>query len=166
MQYVADNIDHNTGTLDGNNTFHGMGMIATITPGTKQARNLPRRTVKPGEISSAGKVQIQPLTYPRLQHLTLKYKDLVIKEVIDPTANLEILWKCSLLFGVTRPSWSGMMQTAHKGEHKGQSSILFLPIIDMNPSDVTCISSTLKYVSDHAKRHNDLKPTFKFDQPL
>ena len=27
-QFCADNIDHNVCTLDGNNTFHGMGMIA------------------------------------------------------------------------------------------------------------------------------------------
>lgn len=27
-QFVADNTDHNVRTLDGNNTFHGMGIIA------------------------------------------------------------------------------------------------------------------------------------------
>ena len=31
----VDNVDHNLRTLDGNDTFHGMGLIATITPGTK-----------------------------------------------------------------------------------------------------------------------------------
>ena len=35
VQYVADNVDHNLRTLDGNDTFHGMGLIATVTPGTK-----------------------------------------------------------------------------------------------------------------------------------
>ena len=35
VQYVADNVDHNLRTLDGNDTFHWMGLIATITPGTK-----------------------------------------------------------------------------------------------------------------------------------
>ena len=33
IQYMADNVDHNVNTLDGLNTFHGMGMIVTITPG-------------------------------------------------------------------------------------------------------------------------------------
>ena len=28
MQFVADNVDHNSRTLDGMNTFHGMGIIA------------------------------------------------------------------------------------------------------------------------------------------
>lgn len=32
VQYVADNIDHNIRTLDGHNTFHGMGMVAIVTP--------------------------------------------------------------------------------------------------------------------------------------
>ena len=32
---VADNVDHNLRTLDGNEKFHGMGLIATVTPGTK-----------------------------------------------------------------------------------------------------------------------------------
>ena len=31
-QWVGDNVDHNTKTLDGLNTFHGMGLIATSTP--------------------------------------------------------------------------------------------------------------------------------------
>ena len=32
VQYVADNVDHNIRTIDGKNTFHRMGIIATITP--------------------------------------------------------------------------------------------------------------------------------------
>ena len=31
-QWVADNIDHNVATLDGQGTFHGMGIIAVSTP--------------------------------------------------------------------------------------------------------------------------------------
>jgi len=115
VQYVADNVDHNTRTLDGKDTFHGMGMIATVTPGTKRVRCVPRRKVRPGDISSCGKVQIQPPTVPRLGHLEIKYNDIVVKKVLDPTANLDILWKCSLLFGITRPAWAGMMQAVHQG---------------------------------------------------
>ena len=33
LQFMADNIDHNTQTPDGLNTFHGMGMIKAVTPG-------------------------------------------------------------------------------------------------------------------------------------
>ena len=34
LQFMADNIDHNTQTLDGLNTFHNMWMIKAVTPGT------------------------------------------------------------------------------------------------------------------------------------
>ena len=33
VQWSADNVDHNIGTIDGKNTFHGMGMVASVTPG-------------------------------------------------------------------------------------------------------------------------------------
>jgi len=33
LLFVADNVDHNIISLDGKGTFHGMGMIAAITPG-------------------------------------------------------------------------------------------------------------------------------------
>ena len=32
IQYMADNMDHNVNTLDRLNSFHEMGMTATITP--------------------------------------------------------------------------------------------------------------------------------------
>ena len=39
-QWSADNVDHNTATLDGKNTFHGMGMIAmSIAPNSD---NIPQ----------------------------------------------------------------------------------------------------------------------------
>ena len=35
VQYVADNVDQHLRTLDGNDKFRGMGLIATVIPGTK-----------------------------------------------------------------------------------------------------------------------------------
>lgn len=32
VQHIADNADHDTCTLDGHGTFHGMAIIAAITP--------------------------------------------------------------------------------------------------------------------------------------
>ena len=42
VQYAADNVDHNICTLDGHGTFHGMGMIAAVTPGTRSGQAIPR----------------------------------------------------------------------------------------------------------------------------
>ena len=41
VQHIADNVDHNIRTLDGHGTFHGMGIIATITPEIKQDGTIP-----------------------------------------------------------------------------------------------------------------------------
>ena len=60
---------------------------------------------------------------------------------------------------------AGIMQIVQKGDYPGMSSIMFLPMIDMNPSDSTCIYSALKFLSDHTRRHN-AQPIVTFDQPL
>ena len=99
------------------------------------------------------------------QEIKIKYNDIVIQKALDPTANLDNLWKTSLLFGFSRPAWSGMMQFVHRGNHPGQSSVTFLPMIDMTSSDPTCIFSTLKFVTEHARKHN-VTPIITFDQPL
>ena len=127
VQYVADNADHNLRTLDGNDTFQGMGLIATITPGTKQTQVILRKKVNPTEVSACGQIQIQ---YQRLEgsaEVKIRYRDVCIRKATDLTTNLE---RTSLLFGVSIPALSGMMQFAHRGSHPGQSSVVFLPMIN------------------------------------
>ena len=57
------------------------------------------------------------------------------------------------------------MQFVHKGDHPGESSIRFLPTIDMDPGNTTCIYSTLHYVAKIAKKQKS-NPILIFDQPL
>jgi len=57
------------------------------------------------------------------------------------------------------------MQKVMDNDFPGKSSIVFLPMIDMNPNDLTCINSTLHFVGKEAKAHN-FKPIITFDQPL
>ena len=44
-QWVADNVDHNTITLDGLNTFHGMGIIAASTPLSRSAATIQEEPI-------------------------------------------------------------------------------------------------------------------------
>ena len=53
----------------------------------------------------------------------------------------------------------------HDGPHPGKSSIEFLPMIDLDPCDSTCIYSTLKFVVFQARLY-DVTPVLIFDQPL
>lgn len=164
IQYVADNVDHNIRTLDGLGTFHGMGMIATVTPRISLKRIIPRIKVTPMDVAAVGKVEVRYLRDQMHKLTPLRYQRIENIQV-ESSENLDILWKTSILFRAPRPAWSGMMQLIHKGDHPGKSSVMFLPMIDMNPGDSTCIYSTLTYICDHAKRHN-VTPIITFDQPL
>ena len=58
IQHVADNVDHNIRTLDGLNTFHGMGIIAAVTPGNVSRERVPRLTVSSDEVLKIGNIEI------------------------------------------------------------------------------------------------------------
>ena len=163
-QYVADNVDHNIRTLDGHNTFHGMGMIACSTPATHINIKVPRKQISSADLHEAGRI---PILYPKgaTGETNLTYKLIILDKANDPSITFDTLWKSSILFHKPRPSWSGTMQIVHKGNHPSKSSVLFLPMIDMDPTNVTCIYSTLQYVADHALRNNST-PILTFDQPL
>ena len=168
VQYVADNVDHNVRTIDGKNTFHGMGIISTITPRNKQGglrSIIPRRKdISTEEIAQIGQINI--LRYhsndvPR----GFTYSEMSYNEIDDPTANLDFLWKMSWLLKQDRPAYSGFMQLCQDGKHPGKSDVIFLPMIDLDPSNVSCVYSTLVFVSNHAKKYN-VTPILTFDQPL
>ena len=161
---MADNVDHNIRTIDGLNTFHGMGIIATVTPSTQSTSKVPRISVTMEDVAAVGRINIRHPTSP-CRGLDLKYELLKDNKEQDKTSHFDLLWKISLTVRSPRPSWSGMMQAVHKGTYPGQSSVIFLPMIDLNPGDISCIYSTLLFVCDHAKCYN-ATPIITFDQPL
>ena len=68
----------------------------------------------------------------------------------DESAAISIYLVCHLLHlcTSTRPAWSGMMQMVHTGDNPGESSVLLLPQIDLDPSNMSCVHSHLDlYVS-------------------
>ncbi len=164
IQYVADNVDHNVCTLDGAGTFHGMGIIAIKTPGSSKCKPVPKVSISSAEIAAIGQISIEYFK-PTPTLPLLVYKSIVNLDIKDPTFNLDLLWKSSLLLHTTRPGWSGMMQMVNAGQHPGKSSVTFLPMIDLQSSNPSCVLSTLRFVSSHAARYN-VTPVLTFDQPL
>ena len=64
-QLSADNVDHNIATLTGHGTFHGMGIIETVTPGEIKPdaiRRLKDRKLINEVINNCGKVPIVQYT--------------------------------------------------------------------------------------------------------
>ena len=166
IQYQADNIDHASNTLDGSDSVHVMGQMATLTPAIKVKREVPRAKVNMDDLKHIGHVKLIPENKPKLVQDNIIYTKLGEFVRDDNNDKLDILWRVSLHFPGPRPLWSGYMQMLHSGiPHPGKSSEIFLPLIDLTPSDPTCVRSTLEYLSDHAHRHG-VKPIVTFDQQL
>ena len=164
VQFVADNVDHNLGTVDGYNTFHGMGIIATITPGVDMTRTIPRTNDYIQDLTSIGKINISFYNQNKRVMTDFRFQCLAdLSSVQDHTENVDFLLKFRRPLSSKIPSWSGFMQTVQRGDHPGKSSVIFLPMIDMNPSDLTCIYSTS--VSEQASKLK-VSPVVTFDQPL
>jgi len=140
-------------------------MIATITPGTKRSYQIPCITVSTNDICSIWQVKVKYFTSVIDGIWSLSYQPLPVLNTEDPASAIDALWKASLLLRPKRPGWSGLMQTIQKGKHPGQCSVFYLPMIDMDPSDLSCVYSTLCYISSHARKYN-VTPVVTFDKPL
>ena len=146
LQFMADNIDHHTQTLDGLNTFHGMGMIKVVTPGIKcTSRLILCVEVTAEDVAAVAKVEIH--FYKNVERFNINYETLSEISKDDNSRNTDTLWKLSCLLYPTAPAWNGTMQLVHHGEYPCQSSITFLPMIDMDPTNASCMYSTLHFVA-------------------
>ena len=67
-----------------------------------------------------------------------------------------------------RPNWSGFLQHTLSENNCPitKSGVLFLPIIDLNPSDETCKYSTLVYIQGQAEQLSIPTAYITFNQPL
>ena len=179
-QWSADNADHNLSTIDGKNTFHGMGVIAsTITPTSSNAAvatlpSVQRRTRIPVKdlITEKGIKLYRYDGGPVSCGILLKPIRQLLRPYILPKAlSSDLLWQCGWLLhpkaNVHPSNWSGFMQKiTDSPDSFEKSEIYLLPLIDLDPSDSTCIYSTLRYIEQQARNLNVVTPCVTFDQPL
>ena len=133
-----------------------MGLIiAAVTPGTRSNRPIPRVHVTSLDMAIVGRVQIRYHRKERRGMAAVTYQKFVNFKAQTNSDNLDVL----------RKTWSGMMQFVHHGDHPGKASVIFLPIVDMNYNDTTCIYSTLTFVTGHTRCHG-VSPSITFDQRL
>jgi hypothetical protein len=71
---------------------------------------------------------------------------------VDCSFMIDLLWKVSWPLRSPMLGWSGYMQMIQEGTYPGKSSFVFLPMIDLNPSDLLCIYSFAKKLPD-TKNH-------------
>ena len=110
VQCSCNNVEHNLRTLDGKGNFHGMGIIAIVTPGAQSQRRIPRVNVTSDDIARVGRIHIQQFMFEKEVFQSLRFLPLQDPDVRAPSAILDILWKSSLLLKAQRPQWSGFTQ--------------------------------------------------------
>ena len=179
-QWVADNVDHNVATLSGEGTFHGMGIIAISTSKdkihlVKTSYSISRQQrLKVSEFLNDEGVSITQYVSPPEKGLaSMIYKPILqlqTPHTLPSELCSDLLWHSGWIFSKAkpRPNWSGFMQHLFSDDQNStpRSEVLFLPIIDLNPSDETCIYSTLIYVESQTAKLNVPTPCITFDQPL
>jgi len=157
--------------IDGQGTFHGMGLIAVSVPRQGNFAT-PEQPVK--RLSSKLPVGLSALVADRgipilsydrpgrcgLQNVTMtEISELkrLVQVTLPPLAHLDTLWHLKWFFMDTsnlRPNWVGYMQTTCTGAPSVAGVVKMLPVIDMKPTDSSCIYSTLCFVIHQAKQLN------------
>ena len=153
-QWVADNVDHNLATLDGQESFHGMCIIAVSTPQDHQLFHSSSRIIRRQKTVNVHElvkdkgvpiVQYQGSIKKGLASLTFKsIIELQVPYTLPQQLCSDTVWHSGWMFSEAakpRPNWSGFMQNVFSENDCPitKSEVLFLPIIDFSPSDETCI---------------------------
>ena len=181
-QWSADNVDHNVRTLDGKGTLHAMGIVlstagASVTAASSNLPYIPRQMLmKQSDVVQNKGIAVVMYCAPEcygLSKLSFQSVEQICKQsqcTMSPDVQLDLLWHVSKFTSnialESRPGWSGYMTDVSKGDYPGQSIVHMLPIIDLDPTDMSCIYSTLLFVIKQAKELNIPTPILTFDQPL
>ncbi|KAK3919247.1 Histone-lysine N-methyltransferase EZ1 [Frankliniella fusca] len=178
-QWAFDNADYNTKTLTGHGTFHEMGGIACSTPcpPPPPPYTIPRLKGKITLDVSKGRMPIRQYVKPPLSGFkNLEIKDVGVSRTIASlleAQNIDFLWMSSfcipkpMLLGTSTPSWNAYMVTAHTqcGPYD-VSQVEFLPFINLDPNNLTCIFTALDFALRESTRHGLEKCFVTMDLPL
>ena len=161
-QCSADNVDHNIASIDGKGSLHAMGIIVSSSSSIPKINlsELPpvvRQKLKlANEVIEGKAIPIVPYNPPGELGLSL----INLKPITD------LVWHAKRFVTNSCPSWSGYMSNITSGTYPGKATISMLPIINLNPNDMTCIFSTLRFIVEQARLLHITTPVITFDQPL
>ena len=176
-QFVFDNADFNVRTLDGYGTFHGMGGIMCVTPGSAVANTDAIKRIKERPTADTcgqlRKIEVQTYTSRNTKGI-----DGITVEAVDEIVNLsspkaeyslqDMLWMCGSWLKIpNNPSWSGYMALATEGSKTYQTSkVLILPFVNLQPSSLDAIYTVLAFAADKCEQEEQQTCVVTFDQPL
>ena len=167
-EFAADNVDDDPANLDGRDAIHIMGMIVALSPTESNDRSpIPRNIVSNAQLSKLSSNLIFNFNSEGVKQLSgLKYKGYMIPVVCDKYGKLDYLRKCNQLLPNLYLLWSEFIQRVFgESDTVRKSKILFLPFIDLPPTELNCVYSALKFISETATRNGKL-PVCMFYQAL
>ena len=175
--WIADNVDHNPATIDGKGSLHDMGIISASTcleGGTPSLNMEPVVRLKLQKVSKVTKNKGVPIVpyvnedQTGLSKITFKELPKLEPSHVTPSIHyLNILWHSSyFVLKNRRSNWVGFMSERVLGQHPGKAMVSFLPILDLDPNDMTCVYSVLLHMQNQARQLNIPTPIITFDQPL
>lgn len=175
VQFVYDNADHDSATIDRRGTFHAMGGIMCVTPSSCVTSNKKIPKVKSNSpLDAGGKFGFLPLriyekplsgglkTVP----VTMFDDHTIFRNNVDISmANL--VW---LHEKMTKPTdtvgWSGFHEKIHVRDVFSTSKIIPLPFVNNPPSDLNTIFTVLVDAAEKSIALSQERCIVTFDQPL
>ena len=170
LQYVGDNTDHNTTTIDGTNTHHDFGGIAIANGkfSNYDTRRIPLPRDKKQRWSDTQSTQGIPI-----QNYHAPDKPALNQVVLRPVAEeqfkasfINLLWSCSREFLQKWTSWSGYISVKADAQLLKKSVVKMLPVIHLSATTMTALHSLLCFVVEQSKNNKLPTPSITFDQPL
>ena len=170
MQYVGDNTDHNTATIDGKNTHHGFGSTAKVNGKFSNFDTRPTPLPRDkkqcwSDIQSTQGIQIQNYHAPDKPTLNRVVLRPVVEEEFKASF-INLLWSCSCVLLEKGTSWSGYMSVKADVQPLEKSIVTMLPVINLSATKMTALHSLLCFVVEKSKNNKLPTPSITFDQPL
>ena len=141
-----------------------MGIVVSTTPGTTVQGLAPikrQKLQRANELTASQIISVIPYDLPECTGLS--------KVILKPLKEIQLcnVLPQELVFDLRFvdnpcPNSSGYMTDVSKGEYPEKSTISLLPIIDLKPTDMTCIFSTLTFVEHQAKELGMITPVITF----
>ena len=127
------------------------------------------KILKSSEIVKNRQVKITPHISSEVTALSeMSFKALIQLSqslCLSKGVSLDLFWHTARFFSRPHPTWNGYMTSISKEDYPGKASVNMLPTIDMDPTDLSCIYSTLKFIADLSKELQTILID-TFDQPL
>lgn len=173
QQFIFDNADFNTKTLDGYGTFHCMGGIVCISP--ESTCTFPNKIHRPKQSPKAeltGKFGFIPVVQYKKRHQGLKsiaIKNIELTIDAEKLHQLKLhnsLWMSAYYFSFPRQvPWNGFMSATVNGTFE-VTRVLAIPFINLDPGNLATIYSALRFAAEQVQKQGQKYCFVTFDQPL